>query len=367
MGLARLALGAAVAACLLAPSSAPAATKWLCQPGATPNPCTSPLTATVIDAGGGRKVERTPVRNDARYDCFYVYPTVSSQPTDNANLNVDPEQTAIAQYQASRFSQGCRMYAPVYRQLTLSAISKPRESGGATETQAYTDVQNAWREYLRKRNKGRGVVLIGHSQGSFMLRELIKREIDDKPAVRRKLISALLLGGNVEVRKGSDRGGDFDHVPACRKRAQTGCVVGYSMYDTTPPADARFAKDPSPSRQILCTNPAALGGGTGPLDAFNRTSPFPGTLGIAVNSSTDPVKGVTTPWIEFPGRGTAQCKRQGDLTWLQVTARPNDPRPTFRAAIGADWGLHLGDVNLALGQLTELAASQATSYLNGRR
>jgi hypothetical protein len=365
MGLRLLAAVLLAAALLAVPSTASGATKWLCKPGTSPNPCTSSLTATVITAGGAKRSERAAIdTNAAKYDCFYVYPTVSSQPTDNANLNVDPEQTAIAQYQASRFSETCRMYAPVYRQLTLAAIGKPREPGGATEQTAYTDVQNAWREYLRKHNKGRGVVLIGHSQGSFMLRELIKREIDDKPAVRKRLISALLIGGNVEVKRGSDRGGDFDHVPLCHNNRQRGCVIAYSMYDTTPPADANFAVASSPNRQIACTNPAALDGGTGTLDAYSRTAPFPGTLGIAVNSSMDPVKGVSTPWVAFPGRSVAQCKTQGKLTWLQVTPRPNDPRPVFHARIGAGWGLHLGDMNLALGQLTELVGFQGAFYLN---
>jgi hypothetical protein len=59
---------------------------------------------------------------------------------------------------------------------------------------AYGDVRDAWRTYLRKFNRGRGVVLIGHTQGTFMLRELVKREIDRKPAARRRLISGLLLG-----------------------------------------------------------------------------------------------------------------------------------------------------------------------------
>ena len=51
-------------------------------------------------------------------------------------------------------------------------------------SQAYADVREAWRTYLRKYNHGRGVVLIGHSQGSFVLRQLIAEEIDRKPAVR---------------------------------------------------------------------------------------------------------------------------------------------------------------------------------------
>ena len=60
----------------------------------------------------------------------------------------------------------------------------------------------AWREYLARDNRGRGVVLIGHSQGTRMLRRLIREEIDPSPAARGRLVSAMLLGGNVIVRRG---------------------------------------------------------------------------------------------------------------------------------------------------------------------
>jgi hypothetical protein len=56
-------------------------------------------------------------------DCFYVYPTVSAQPGILANLHVDPTEIAVARAQASRFSQVCKVYAPVYPQLTLHAIT----------------------------------------------------------------------------------------------------------------------------------------------------------------------------------------------------------------------------------------------------
>ena len=58
-------------------------------------------------------------------------------------------------------------------------------------------------------------MIIGHSQGTFVLRRLIAREIDGK-AVSRRLVSAILLGGNVLVRRGSNVGGDFRRIPACR-------------------------------------------------------------------------------------------------------------------------------------------------------
>ncbi len=50
-------------------------------------------------------------------------------------------------------------------------------------------------------------MLIGHSQGSFTLTSLIAAEIDSKPALRRKLVSALIIGGQVTVPTGKDVGG----------------------------------------------------------------------------------------------------------------------------------------------------------------
>ena len=82
----------------------------------------------------------------------------------------------------------------------------------------------AWREYLREDNRGRGVVLIGHSQGTGVLRRLMRDEVDPKPDVRARLVSAVLLGGNVVVKKGSDLGGDFKNIRVCTRNAQPGCA-----------------------------------------------------------------------------------------------------------------------------------------------
>src|ERR1700730_17876398 len=70
----------------------------------------------------------------------------------------------------------------------------------------YNDVLNAWNYYLEHDNQGRGVVLIGHSQGSLVLTQLIKNEIDGKP-LQSRIISALLLGTSLPVPRGKDVGG----------------------------------------------------------------------------------------------------------------------------------------------------------------
>src|SRR5690349_13484515 len=110
-------LAAAFCALLALPAGASASTTWLCKPGANPNPCVGSLQTTVIDPSGQSHVENPRNAKKPKIDCFYVYPTVSEDKSTNSDLSIDPEETAIALYQASRFSQRCRVFAPMYRQV----------------------------------------------------------------------------------------------------------------------------------------------------------------------------------------------------------------------------------------------------------
>ena len=270
--------------------SASAKTVWLCKPGMKNDPCTPSLKTTVFSPAGKKLRVVTPARPKApKIDCFYVYPTVSDQPGPNATLNVDPVQRSIALYQAARYSQYCRVFAPMYRQATIGALSTPQAATAFAS--AYPDVLAAWKDYLAHFNRGRGVVLIGHSQGTFHLRKLVSEQIDNKPVVRRRLISAILLGGNVTVRKGKDAGGDFKHVPACRSTSQLGCVIAFSTYDQPPPPNSLFGRTSTPGLQVLCTNPASLHGGSGLIDPIGprrRSRPARSRSASSCSSSSCP-------------------------------------------------------------------------------
>src|SRR5215208_4460346 len=205
-------LAAAVAlACLLAlPGAASAKTVWLCKPGKANDPCVVSLDTTRFSPSGKRLgVDHIKRVRHPKFDCFYVYPTVSDQKTPTANFDIDPELRSIALYQAARYTSECRMYAPVYRQVTLLGILGVAPPSRAERERSYADVRSAWRDYLRHYNHGRGVVFIGHSQGTFVLRQLLREEVDPKPKVRKRLIFAVLLGGNVTVKKGQHADGDF--------------------------------------------------------------------------------------------------------------------------------------------------------------
>ena len=115
--------------------------------------------------------------------------------------------------------------------------------------QAYLGALSAWQEYLAKYNNGRGIALIGHSQGALLLKQLIKEQIDPHPALRKQLVSADLMGGNVLVPKGKTVGSDFQNVPACEVAWQTHCVVAYSSFLKEPPEGAFFGRVNSPLLQ----------------------------------------------------------------------------------------------------------------------
>ena len=80
----------------------------------------------------------------------------------------------------------------------------------------FPTVLAAFEEYLAKYNHGRGFVLIGHSQGSGELEQLINTAIEGHPAVQKKMVSALIMGGAVTVPDGQDVGGTFKETPTCQ-------------------------------------------------------------------------------------------------------------------------------------------------------
>nr|WP_298720041.1 DUF3089 domain-containing protein [uncultured Steroidobacter sp.] len=364
-----------------APQSAPPAANdyskpetWLCRPGRQ-DACAVDLTTTVITADGKLSKEPFKTNANAPIDCFYVYPTVSNDPTPNSDMNAGPEENSVVRAQFARFGSQCKLYAPLYRQVTLKALRAAMAGGGgfpADRKLGYDDVLAAWNYYLQNDNKGRGVVLVGHSQGSAMLMQLIKNEIDGKP-IQSKVLSALLLGTNVAVPKGKDVGGSFQHMPLCRSGSQLGCVISYVTFrsDVPPPANSRFGRVPQEGMTAACVNPAALKGGKAEMHAYLSS----GFNGVSTESA-QPKPWVTggkieTPFVSLPGLLTGECVSNDAGSYLAITtnANPADPRTdeipgdvVANGQVMKDWGLHLIDAHVAMGNLIDVVAQQSKAY-----
>lgn len=350
---------------------------WLCRPGRKGDACDIDLTATVVAADGTMTRETWAADPKAPVDCFYVYPTISTDPTDNSDMNADAAELNVVAQQFARFASKCRPFAPVYRQLTLAGLRKQLTGPRFAFDQGvqYDDVRDAWRSYLQRDNQGRGVVLIGHSQGSFILTALLRDEIEGKP-VQKQLVAALILGATLEVPAGKDAGGALKAIPLCRHPGQIGCVVNYSAFrsDVPPPANTRFGKASTAGMSGSCTNPVTLGEGSTPLRAYLSATGRTIT-GTTAAQPWAAGKTVETPFVSVPGLLTAKCASNDHATYLEVTVHgdPADPRVDdivgdlgMRAKPLADWGLHLVDVNLAMGNLIDLVGEQTKAYLTRR-
>jgi hypothetical protein len=325
---------------------------WLCRPDRESDLCTSDRTATVIDVSGTRRVDQAPSEGQP-VDCFYVYPTVSKESTANADLAIEPEETAAAIAQASRFSQVCRVWAPMYRQRTLTDLLNLADGWADSKPNriAYGSLLAAWRDYLAHDNHGRRIVFIGHSQGAAMLVRLLRQQVDPNPALRRKVVLAILLGANVTTPTGKLVGGSFAHLPLCSRVGEAGCVIAYSSFPSQPPPLALFGRPGvgvsalsgetgKAGLTVACVNPVDFGARTRPLHPY-------------VPSSILPIAGVTTPWVGATGRYTATCRHGGGASWLEVVPRPGvaDPHALLSQSLGPAWGYHTVDVSIALGDL----------------
>ncbi len=354
------------------------ARNWLCRPGQQ-DACAVDLTTTIVAADGTLTREAFAPNPNPPIDCFYVYPTVSTVPSPNSDMNAGAEEKRVVAGQAARFRSQCRVFAPIYRQVTLRGLmtgllTKP---GGTPErTLAYNDVADAWSYYLQHDNNGRGVVLLSHSQGSFLLQDLIAKEIDGKP-VQARLVSAILLGTSLPVPKGKDVGGAFASTPLCKSASQTGCVITYASFRSTipPPATSLFGRVPGEEMTSACTNPAALAGGSAEVHAYLNATGTSFLLAAAPQPAWATGKTIDTPWVSVPGLLTAECVSNEHGSYLEVTVHgnPNDPRADdivgdvmSGTQPNAAWGLHLLDVNLTLGNLLDIVAQQAKAYMSKR-
>ena len=335
---------------------------WLCLPDRSDS-CSTPLPTTALNANGYGSVGRSDVAKDPPLDCFYVYPTVSTDGGLNSDMNPGREEKLTVETQFARFASVCRPFAPVYRQMTLAAVAAYAAGANvdAAGEIAYGDVLAAWRNYIRTRNNGRPFVLIGHSQGSLMLQQLIAREIETNPALAAQMKLAILPGFNVLVPQGKLVGGTFKKTPLCSRPGESGCVISWTSFreKNAPPQGAMFGYSDSPGMTVGCVNPAMPGSkGWVALDSYwftRSTLPVPGGP-IQWSSEGQP----PTPYVRTDGLVSARCVNDGPRGYLSVrTNHAAEDKRTDRiggevAVFGMflpSWGMHLADMAEAQGDL----------------
>ena len=337
-----------------APVDYGAPASWLCRAGSE-GACTDGLDAMIVSADGTRKREAFVPAADPAIDCFYVYPTASREQSTYADMTPSPELQKVARAQAGRLASRCRLFVPLYRQVTLAALFSHEAGNAATDKSLpYQDVLAAWTWYLAHDNHGRGVVLVGHSQGTILLQRLIAAEIDGKP-VQSRIVSIMLAGDpGLAVPEHAVVGGTFKHIPLCASAAQTGCAYTWSSYGADDASQTRFfARSPGAGLVAACVNPAAPGGGKALLEAY---MPKP-----QMAPDDDP------PWVKVEGQLSASCVADAGGNVLRVSVEDSpfaDLLQTVlkRMAAMPGWGLHRLDINLVQGNVLDVIDAETRSW-----
>jgi hypothetical protein len=339
---------------------------WLCHPDKTEadDQCRgNDLRATEILPDGSTQVVEHVIAEDPAYDCFYVYPTVDIRLTpgqtesfDDVSQELDPLLS-----QAARFTAQCRVFAPLYHQVTIGTFGSPMAA--ELLDAAYQDVAAAFESYRQLHLGERPFVLMGHSQGTFMTTRLLQEVIEPDEALRSRLVVALMIGGSVSVPDGEDRGGTFAMLPLCTSAEQPGCVLAYRSYAIELPPEPGGQSADAPDRKVACTDPMALLGHERSAGAYlpsfsNQPLVFPPIdFGMPID----------TPFVLYRDLYASACLVDGDgHGYLAISAEPaagdvrTNPVDFAQPLLDPGFlGLHVLDYNFPLDELMELVAVKA--------
>ena len=142
-------------------------------------------------------------------DTFYVYSTVYFDSSfeegapDYAALD-NPEMMlgALGEYvtNASVYEESTNVFVPYYRQAGMryaNEVSKTGNIDAALSGISYDDMSAALDYYFEKCNNGRPFIIAGHSQGSAMVRYILKNYFKKHPEYYERMVAAYAIGYSI--------------------------------------------------------------------------------------------------------------------------------------------------------------------------
>ena len=169
-------------------------------------------------------------------DVFYVYPTVStiSFADNDSSWFADITQPEVREEANGnqRFNKMLygeyNFYAPYYRQMIFEAYSQPSSILDSLAQIAAKDVNDAFQYYMVHHNHGRPFFLMGHSQGSQMLIDLLKHGMTEEQ--RKLMVAAYCIGYHVSA---EELAAYPEALQPATDSTMRGLVVFNSVTDTT--------------------------------------------------------------------------------------------------------------------------------------
>jgi len=174
-----------------------------------------------------------PASVEKEVDVFYLYPTSWNKVNkDEPNICAIDNPSMLAgskisfDLQATAFKTVGNIYAPYYRQadatyLLSLPLNKQRE---LIEGIPASDVSSAFDYYIKHYNNGRPFILAGHSQGSYVMLNLLSKYMKENPEVYNRMIAAYVIGYSVT----EDYLAKNPHLKFAEGPDDTGVIVSYN-------------------------------------------------------------------------------------------------------------------------------------------
>lgn len=253
------------------------------------------------DYAGKQNWMLLPEKTEKPVDIFYLYPTswgirdASQYPVCSIELKkMRSNARSNAKKQASAFEPVGNIYAPYYRQLAVAfVLSQPvdqREGyfGGVPAA----DVTAAFDYYIKHYNQGRPFILVGHSQGAAVVKELLFHYMKENPEVYRRMVAAYVIGYSVTEQELAD----YPWLKFAQGAEDTGVIISYN----------------TEAPEVKGTNNTLLPGSVAinPISWTRSETPAPPERNpgsyIKVNGQMTTVKGLADAAVNLE-RGTVIC------------------------------------------------------------
>lgn len=168
-------------------------------------------------------------------DAFYFYPTLynGTDEGDEDYAAIDNEDMLAAvgpvyQGQASAFEESANVFVPYYRQSSMLHEIKAYEETGsldaALESKPLEDAKAALDYYFENYNDGRPFILAGHSQGSALMRLVLKTYFKEHPEYYGRMIAAYIIGYSVT----QDDLDDYPYLKFAAGETDTGVIISWN-------------------------------------------------------------------------------------------------------------------------------------------
>ncbi len=170
-------------------------------------------------------------------DAIYIYSTSYADMSfeDGASNYVpidNPEMIllALGEYEtnATVFEESCNVFVPWYRQAGMKYANEVAKKTGNIDAAlaglSYTDIKAALDYYFENCNNGRPFIIAGHSQGSAMVRYVLKNYFKEHQDYYQRMVAAYPIGFAIT----KDDLEAYPHLKFATGESDTGVIISYN-------------------------------------------------------------------------------------------------------------------------------------------